>query len=800
MRALPILTALVGVWMGLPVLGQAPTLSHELVHVGDEGHTYRVYANFNAPGDHLTAIYASSSEPAEATSNNGFYQHPLGGPMSTGANPFLLDIYPELAYDSWFTIGAETSTDNALNSAGSSDWQTSLTNWEAGGNWSQSGPFGGSFYVLPTDAQGQAGEDLQVLVAQWTVTAAVHSVWNLQWRAEGSSTSQEVGQIELDIPAPSGCTDPTALNHISYALTDDGSCLYPDPSYIGLAVEEVTDAVGTPEALGRTWRIYAEFGDAEDELTSVFGTADHGLSLTSTLGFHQDPVGSALAENSAAALSATPSLAWDSWVTLGAAEAPTGVQTVGLDLANFEAGGDLTSDDTFGGSWYVYPGQNEAAHPDADGRVLLAQVTTQGVVNAAFNLQYRSMGTQSIFVFNESITFPTAFPGCMDPTACNFDLTATEDDGSCVAPGCGDPEACNYDPDALCTGGECIPNGCPDPTACNYNPLATCGTLACIPSGCMDADACNFNPLAQCDGEACDYTCCPGPGCCGEGTYWDELQQRCIPDNIPIEIVAGIQEFTQLYNDIQDLANQQSMRITQLEASHAECTGETAPTVLADLPCGDAESLNYNGYDYDLVSIGDQCWFAENLRTESDRSGNAIPQAEADGDWSDAHQTSTGVWCHPGGDPAKSASYGHLYNHWLVMGGTEVCPTGWHVPTDADFLELEVFMGMPLDTALLTDWRGVDEGVRLKASPTDVVPWDGTNEVGFRWVQGGWRHVSGSYGYTDDLGLLLFTPSAESGANLYGFRQAGNQFQPGGLVRTFGGNAGDGRSIRCIQD
>ena len=134
------------------------------------------------------------------------------------------------------------------------------------------------------------------------------------------------------------------------------------------------------------------------------------------------------------------------------------------------------------------------------------------------------------------------------------------------------------------------------------------------------------------------------------------------------------------------------------------------------------------------------------------------------------------------------------------MDGRDVCPNGWHVPSDAEFIELEMFMGMSLETALHTDWRGTDQGTRLKVSPSSIVPWDGTDEVGFRWVQGGWRHVSGSYSYVDDLGLLMFSPSAESGGAAYGIRQAGNQFQPGGLVRSFGGNASDGRSLRCVKN
>ena len=98
--------------------------------------------------------------------------------------------------------------------------------------------------------------------------------------------------------------------------------------------------------------------------------------------------------------------------------------------------------------------------------------------------------------------------GCTDSNACNYDSTATVDDGSCLTVyGCMDVTACNYDSTAVCDDGSClIVYGCTDSTALNYNISATCDDGSCIAlvNGCMDTTALNFNPLANTN-DTCYY-------------------------------------------------------------------------------------------------------------------------------------------------------------------------------------------------------------------------------------------------------------------------------------------------------
>lgn len=108
-------------------------------------------------------------------------------------------------------------------------------------------------------------------------------------------------------------------------------------------------------------------------------------------------------------------------------------------------------------------------------------------------------------------------PGCTDPTACNYDPVATEDDGSCnydCLLGCTDPNACNYDGSATQDDGSCDYSclGCTDSTACNYNPDATTNDGSCDYScqGCTDPTACNYDNQATVDDGNCTYDCNAG--------------------------------------------------------------------------------------------------------------------------------------------------------------------------------------------------------------------------------------------------------------------------------------------------
>ena len=128
---------------------------------------------------------------------------------------------------------------------------------------------------------------------------------------------------------------------------------------------------------------------------------------------------------------------------------------------------------------------------------------------------------------------------------------------------------------------------------------------------------------------------------------------------------------------------------------------------------------------YQTVQIGDQLWMKENLKTTHYNNGDIIVTTNVDSNW----ETFTwGGYRWYNNDPATYKNvYGALYNGYAVQDSRGICPTGWHVPRDIEWTQLENFLGGKLVA-----------GRKLKESGT--IHWaspNGTNESGFTALPGG---------------------------------------------------------------
>ena len=166
---------------------------------------------------------------------------------------------------------------------------------------------------------------------------------------------------------------------------------------------------------------------------------------------------------------------------------------------------------------------------------------------------------------------------------------------------------------------------------------------------------------------------------------------------------------------------------------------ESTPNTITDI----------DGNIYQTVKIGNQVWMAENLKVTHYRNGDAIPYETNDNDW--AHLT-TGAYCVYDIDVNNADTYGNFYNWYAINDNRNIAPPGWHVSTDEDWKELEMFLGMSQEEAddTISD-RGTNEGSKIAGN---AALWlDGSLELnaafgesGFSALPAGFRnHGDGNF-------------------------------------------------------
>jgi uncharacterized protein (TIGR02145 family) len=145
------------------------------------------------------------------------------------------------------------------------------------------------------------------------------------------------------------------------------------------------------------------------------------------------------------------------------------------------------------------------------------------------------------------------------------------------------------------------------------------------------------------------------------------------------------------------------------------------------------------------VQIGEQTWMDRNMDVEKFRNGDRIPQAKSAAEWLQAGEAGQPAWCYYEFDAAKGDTYGKLYNWHAVTDKRGLAPSGWRVPSDADWVKLlEHLEGESLAGAQLKSTSGwSDEG-------------NGTNESGFGALPGGGLEGE-SFNYMGQFGMWWST-------------------------------------------
>jgi len=171
---------------------------------------------------------------------------------------------------------------------------------------------------------------------------------------------------------------------------------------------------------------------------------------------------------------------------------------------------------------------------------------------------------------------------------------------------------------------------------------------------------------------------------------------------------------------------------------------------------------------YKIVKIGDKLWMSENLNYEMENS-----------------------WCYDD-NPENCKKYGRLYTYESAK---HVCPTGWHLPSDEEWKDLETTLGIDQHILDKTNFRG-KVGIKLK-SKTDWYKNQGLDELGFNVLPGGMRNYEGKGGFTQLKKQSFFWSSTPKGSNNAWRRQF--HYSNDGIARM-NFNAKYAYSVRCVKD
>ena len=183
---------------------------------------------------------------------------------------------------------------------------------------------------------------------------------------------------------------------------------------------------------------------------------------------------------------------------------------------------------------------------------------------------------------------------------------------------------------------------------------------------------------------------------------------------------------------------------------------------------------------FKIVKISSQKWMAENLNVSFYRNGDSIPQVKSGTEWA---KLKTGAWCYYANKTENGIKYGKLYNWYAVNDPRGLAPKGFHVPSDEEWDELIISLGIE------------ESGVKVKAKRGWKMTEYATNESGFSGLPGGYRYNVGPFLYEGNNGC--FWSSTGSANNKAWGRTLSHSVSD---IGRDDGNMGSGLSVRCILD
>ena len=522
------------------------------------------------------------------------------------------------------------------------------------------------------------------------------------------------------------------------------------------SIQLVVESFPTPNMAGfNTYRYFLDVNGFEDDplpyITACFGIPNWPVILDCPGGsFFNSPLnaGPSSAGINPALFPFFPELEYDSYIGLAEDDSPASGNECG-EINYVQTEGPATVYDTFiNGSpvnsdeldfaFFNIPNQCERNTPSGDGTFFVMQLTASAPPRVRMYWQVIELVSLDVITMREHrVGFDIVGSGTFNGYEFRPDGGSYFGYSDTMGPicSCDDESALNFSIDALTV----------DPLSCIYNYV-----------GCSDESACNYVILSEDQLEDCEYTSCnqaemipvasdncSGPDCCLDGTIWDSQTNGCVSSSICNA----------------DIDNNGSVGLGDLLDLLSEYGQTCGFDWNADWTCG--VDWYHQGTWYGTAEYGDQCWFTDNLSATSFENGSEIQP------FSDTGEISYSQY-------GESHSEGLLYSGLVLEHSESICPLGWHVPSDVEWMALEIAHGMTEQEAMEESYRGYfvansmrsnEENANWEVMTPNIAGWSeyssyyySTNELGFNARPGGYIDGKGS-AYLEGYAGLWWTSS-----------------------------------------
>lgn len=194
--------------------------------------------------------------------------------------------------------------------------------------------------------------------------------------------------------------------------------------------------------------------------------------------------------------------------------------------------------------------------------------------------------------------------------------------------------------------------------------------------------------------------------------------------------------------------------------------------------------------------IGGHEWMIENLRVTHYNNGDPIPHVTGNADWAGLN---TGAYCVYNNEASLANTYGKLYNWYAVDDERGLCPAGWRLPSDDEYMQLMLY----LDPVAVINDNIVGGMMKATGTSGDGGLWSppntgATNSSGFTALPGGARYTTGLFG---GLTILAFFWTADATPSEV-LQRAWNWYMDTSTANLYRNNYSRviGHSVRCIKD